>query len=447
MLTIQGGPRDRFCDGVSRRDFLKIGGLAMGGLGLTDVLAAEARAAAGKRPSSSHKAVIMIFLAGGPPHQDMFDMKPDQPAEIRGEFKPISTNLPGFQICEHMPRLAKMADKYAVIRSLVGARDEHSSHLCYSGYTFAEHRQGHWPAMGSVVSKLQGPVDPTVAPFVSLSQKMGHAPWANPGEAGFLGLAHNPFVPHGQVAADMALKDISLSRLQNRRALLGSVDRFRREADTLVSGTDAITQRALEMLTSNKVLQAMDVEREDPKIREKYGKGSLKNVDDGGPMWNDGLLIARRLVETGVRCVTIGYGRWDYHGNNFGQCRERLPILDQGVSALIQDLHDRGLDKDVSVVVWGDFGRTPRVNKDGGRDHWAPVSCALLAGGGMRTGQVIGSTTPDAGYADQRPIHYKEVMATLYHNMGINLESTPVPGADERPLYLLPEYAPIEELV
>jgi hypothetical protein len=389
----------------------------------------------------------MIFLAGGPPHQDMFDMKPDQPAEIRGEFKPISTNLPGFQICEHMPRLAKMADKYAVIRSLVGARDEHSSHLCYSGYTFAEFRQGHWPAMGSVVSKLQGPVDPTVAPFVSLSQKMGHAPWANPGEAGFLGLAHNPFVPHGQVAADMALKDISLSRLQNRRALLGSVDRFRRDADTLVSGTDAITQRALEMLTSNKVLQAMDVEREDPKIREKYGKGSLKNVDDGGPMWNDGLLIARRLVETGVRCVTIGYGRWDYHGNNFGQCRERLPILDQGVSALIQDLHDRGLDQDVSVVVWGDFGRTPRVNKDGGRDHWAPVSCALLAGGGMRTGQVIGSTTPDAGYADQRPIHYKEVMATLYHNMGVNLESSPVPGADERPLYLMPEYAPIEELV
>jgi len=432
---------------VSRRDFLKIGALGMGGLCLTDVLAAEARAAGGKRTGSSHKAVIMVFLAGGPPHQDMFDLKPDQPAEIRGEFKPISTNLPGFQICEHMPRLAKMADKYAIIRSLVGARDEHSSHLCYSGYTYAEHRQGAWPAMGSVVSRLQGPVDPTVAPFVSLSQKMGHAPWANPGEAGFLGLAHNPFVPHGQVAADMTLKDITLSRLQNRRALLGSVNGFRREADKVVAGTDAITQRALEMLTSNKVLQAMDVEREDPKVREKYGRGSLKNVDDGGPMWNDGLLIARRLVETGVRCVTIGYGRWDYHGNNFGQCRERLPILDQGVSALIQDLHDRGLDRDVSVVVWGDFGRTPRINKDGGRDHWAPVSCALLAGGGMRTGQVIGSTTPDAGHADQRPIHYKEVMATLYDRMGLNLESYPVPGADERPLYLLPEHRPIEELV
>jgi hypothetical protein len=443
MLTLEGGPRSRFCDGMTRRDFLRVGGLALGGLSLADVLALEARA--GVR--SSHKAVIMVFLCGGPPHQDMFDLKPDAPSDIRGEFKPIKTNVPGLEICELMPRLAKMADKYAVIRSLVGARDEHHSQLCLSGYTRAEYGQGRWPAMGSVVSRLQGPVQPTVPPFVSLSVKMSFPGWMDPGGPGFLGLQHGAFLPHhGQTAEDMSLKQISLARLQDRRRLLAAVDRFRRESDAVVEGTDAITQRAMDLLTSNRVAQALDLEKEDPKLRERYGKGSLQNVDDGGPMWNDGLLISRRLVEAGVRCVTIGYGRWDYHGANFKQCRDRLPLLDQGVSALIQDLHDRGLDQDVSVVVWGDFGRTPRINGDAGRDHWPPVSCALLAGGGMRTGQVIGSTTPDAGYADQRPVHYKDVMASLYRNLGIDVGSTPVPGPLDRPVYLLEGHAPVEEL-
>jgi len=440
MLTILG-EKQRFCDGVTRRDFLKIGGLAMGGLTLPQLLAAEAQA--GVR--SQHKAVIMVFLCGGPPHQDMFDLKPDAPAEIRGEFKPIKTNVSGLEICELMPRLAKMADKYSVIRSLVGAKDEHTSHLCYSGYSYAEYRQGQWPSMGSVLSKIKGPTDPSIPPFVSLSPKMGHQPWANPGETGFLGLAHAPFQPHGQTADDMTVKTLGVRRLADRRKLLSTVDTFRREADTQVEGVGALTRRALDLLTSNRVLQAMDVEKEDPKVREKYGRGSLQNVDDGGPMWNDGLLVARRLVEAGVRCVTLGYGRWDYHGDNFGQCKKRLPILDQGVSALIQDLHDRGLDQDVSVVVWGDFGRTPRINKEGGRDHWAPVSCALLAGGGMRHGQVIGSTTPDGGYADERPIHYKDVMATLYQRMGIYGEAFPGPG--DRPTYMFPENKPVEELI
>jgi hypothetical protein len=346
-----------------------------------------------------------------------------------------------------MPLLAKMADKYAVIRSLVGARGEHSSHVCMSGYDMAAQAQGHWPCLGSVVSRMQGPVDPTVPPFVSLSQKMGHAPWANPGEPGFLGLAHAPFLPHGQVMEDMTLKNLTPTRLSDRRKLLASVDRLQREMSPVLEGADSVTQSAFDMLTSNKVFQAMDVEKEKPKLRERYGKGSLKNVDDGGPMWNDGLLIARRLVEAGVRCVTIGYGRWDYHGNNFGQCKERLPLLDQGVSALIQDLHDRGMADDVSVVVWGEMGRTPQINKDGGRDHWPQVNSALLACGGMRTGQVIGSTTPDSGYADQRPVHYKEVMATLYRNMGLDMDNTFVPGPNDRPTRLLEGYSAMEELI
>ena len=443
MLTLQGGPKARFCDGVTRRDFLRIGGLAAGGLSLPGLLAAEARA--GIR--QSHKSIIMVFLCGGPPHQDMFDLKPDAPADIRGEFKPINTNVPGIQICEHLPRLAQRMDKLAIIRSLVGARDEHSSHLCMSGYTNAEFRQGKWPSLGSVMSRLHGPVHPTVPPFVSLSVKMGHGPWANPGESGFLGVAHGPFQPtHGQVSEDLDLKLISLRRLEDRRKMLQKVDQFRREADTNVEGVGDITQRALQMLTTSQVAQALDVSKEDPKIRERYGKSSLQNVDDGGPMWNEGLLMARRLVEAGVRVVTIGYGRWDYHGANFQQCRDRLPMLDSGISALVDDLHERGLDKDCSVVVWGDFGRTPRVNKDAGRDHWPQVSCALLAGGGMRTGQVIGSTTPDAGYADQRPVHYRDVMATLYHRMGLNVESETIPGLD-RPIRLLENSTLIDELV
>jgi len=429
---------------VSRRDFLKIGGLALGGLTLPELLAAEAQA--GIR--SSHKAIIMVFLCGGPPHQDMFDLKPDAPSEVRGEFKPIKTNVSGLEICELMPRLAKIADKYTIIRSLVGARDEHAAHLCYSGYTTAEFRKGNWPCMGSAVSRIQGPTEPSIPPFVNLSQHMDFSGWADPGQAGFLGVAYRPFQPmYGQIAEDMSLKTISLPRLTERRRLLAKLDSFRREADTLVAGTGAITQQTLDLLTSSRVAQALDVEKEDPRLRERYGRGTRKNVDDGGPMWNDGLLIARRLVEAGVRVVTIGYGRWDYHGKNFEQCRERLPILDQGVSALIQDLHDRGLDKDVSVVVWGDFGRTPKINKDAGRDHWAPVSCCLLAGGGMRTGQVLGSTTPDGGYADERPIDYKDVMATLYQRIGIDVRTATVPGPSDRPMYLLEGHEPVPELI
>jgi len=443
MLTIVGGDEGRFCDGISRRSFLKLGAAAMTGITLPGILAAEAEA----RTGSSHKALINIFLCGGPPHQDMFDLKPNAPDAVRGEFKPIKTNVPGIEICEHMPRLAKIADKYAIIRSLVGARDEHTSHICYSGYTYAESRQGQWPSIGAVLSKLQGPIDPTVSPFASLSQRMDFPLWSNPGEHGFLGLAHSPFRPIGEVMQDMTPKQIGVARLKDRRKLLATMDRFRKGMSVSLEGADALTQRAFDTLMSSKVVQALDVEKEDQKLRDKYGRGSLKNVDDGGPMWNDGLLMCRRLVEAGVRCVTIGYGRWDYHGANFKQLKERLPVLDQGVSALIEDLHDRGMDKDVTVIVWGEFGRTPKINNDAGRDHWPAVSCALLAGGGMKTGQVIGSTTADAGYADERPIDYKAVAATLYHNLGINLADTPVTDITGRPNYLLGGHAPIPELL
>jgi hypothetical protein len=441
VLTIRGGSSSTFCDGVTRREFLKIGGLALGGLTLTDVLAAEAQA--GIR--HSHKAIIMIYLPGGPAHQDTFDLKMDAPAEIRGEFKAIKTNVSGIEICEHLPKLAKMMDKFVIIRSLVGARDEHASNLCLSGYTLAESSQNHAPDMGSVISRLQGPVDKTLASFVNLAQRTQHPPYNDPGP-GFLGLAHSALNPNGPMMNDMVLQGVTLDRLSNRRQLLAGLDRFRKGVDSL-QGMDALHQRAFDLLASSKFVHALDVTREDPKVRERYGKGIDKPQGDASPMIHDQFLAARRLVEAGVRCVTLSYGFWDWHGANFTNLKQHLPLLDQAVTALVQDLHDRGLDKDVSVVVWGDFGRSPRINKDAGRDHWPRVASCLLAGGGMKTGQVIGSTNRFGEEADERPIDYKDVFATLYHNMGINIAETPVPDAFGRPNYLLPNHGPITELI
>jgi hypothetical protein len=443
MLTIQGSnDHNGFCDGISRRDFLKIGGLALGGLSLLDVLSLEAKAGIRK----NHKAVIMVFLPGGPPHQDMFDLKPDAPSEIRGEFKPIKTNVSGIEICEHMPKIAAMMDKFAIIRSLVGARDEHASNICNSGYTIAETQQNHAPCMGSVLSRLLGPVDKTVPPFVGLSPKTSHMPWGDPGDPGFLGLAHSPLRPEGPLMQDMVLNGMTLDRLADRRKLMSSLDRFRKSVDSL-KGMDELNQKAFDMLTSSKLVNALDVTKEDPKVRAMYGKNRMEPVDDGAPMICDHFLAARRLVEAGARCVTLSYGRWDYHGNNFGQLKNYLPMLDTAVSALVQDIHNRGLDKDISVVVWGEFGRTPNINKDAGRDHWPRVAAALLAGGGMKTGQVIGSTDRFGGEASDRPIHFRDVFATLYHNMGIDIANTPVIDSFNRPTYLYEDREPIQELV
>jgi hypothetical protein len=446
MLTILGRPqRHPFCDGVKRRDFLKIGGLAMGGLALPELLRAEA--AAGIR--NSHKAVIMIFLPGGPPHQDFLDLKPNAPAEVRGDFSPIKTNVSGIEICELLPRLAGMMDKLVVIRSIVGATGDHYAFQCMTGRTHRQQPAGGWPSMGSVLSKLKGCADPAVPAFVGLAPKMGHMPWADPGQPGFLGIAHAPFKPSGDGKGDMVLDGISLDRLRDRRALLTAFDRFRRDADSTgtMQGMDVFNQQALGVLTSSKLADALDLSKEDPRIVERYGPGDAKNRDDGGPKLMSHFLMARRLVEAGARCVTCAFSRWDWHGQNFQAARQDMPLLDQGVSALVEDLHHRGLDRDVSVVVWGEFGRTPKINKDAGRDHWPQVSCAMLAGGGMRTGQVIGATNRLAEYAVQRPVTFGEVFATLYHNLGIDPNTTTIRDLTGRPQYLVDHAQPLAELV
>ena len=447
MLTILGN-QHQFCDGLSRRDFLKVGGLALGGLSLPQLLQVEAAAGI----TGSHKAIIMIYLTGGPPHLDMFDLKPEAPLEIRGEFSPIKTNVRGIEISELMPRTAEMMDKFVLIRSLVGSDGGHSSYQCVTGQVRRKEPKHNWPTIGAVMSKLQGPVDPSIPPFVNLFHKMAHVPYNIQNPSGFLGAAHEPLAPAGKTMADMVLKGISLDRLNDRKALLTSVDRFRRYVDSsrLMDAQDASTRQALSVLTSSKLVEAFDLEREDPRVRQRYGKDDPKVLNYshlGYKAIMSKFLLARRLVEAGARCVTVSFADFDWHGDNFGRARKVVPLLDQGISALVQDLHDRGLDKDVTVIAWGEFGRTPKINKSGGRDHWPQVCAALMAGGGMRTGQVIGSTDRRAEEAKDRPVQFQEVFATLYHNLGIDAARTTMTDLRGRPHYLVDGYEPIREVI
>jgi hypothetical protein len=452
MLSILGQQYAVTCDGRPRRQFLKIGGLALGGLTLPQILQAEETSATPPGKTRSHKAVIMIYLSGGPSHQDMYDLKMAAPIEIRGSFRPINTNVPGIEICEHMPRLAKMMDRFTIIRSLYGGPDQHASDMCLSGYPIGpKGRQNGHPSLGAAMSRLQGPVDPAVPPFVGLTTKTGHAPYSNPGFPGFLGQAWAPFQPDGDGMANMQLNGVTLDQLRNRKSLLASFDSFRRhlDASSQLRDVDSFTQKAFDVLASSKLVEAMDLDREPAALRDRYGRGSSSPAfgEDAGPHWMDQFLMARRLVEAGVRCVTLSFGSWDRHGQNFERLPTQLDKFDQGITALVEDLHVRGLDQDVSVIAWGEFGRTPRINPGGGRDHWPQASCALLAGGGMRMGQVIGSTNRLGEVPHDRPIHYQDVFATLYHQLGIDVNTATIADFNGRPQYLLDRRAPIRELV
>lgn len=444
--------RSSHCDGVSRRNFLKIGGLGAGGLALPELLSLEAQA--GIR--NSHKSVIMIYLVGGPPQQDMFDLKPDAPSDIAGPHRPISTNVPGTQICELFPQMAKRMDKFSVIRSLVGAQSGHDAFQCYTGHVpRGPAPSGGWSPFGNVAGKLLGPTTPGTPPFVSLCYDCTHGPYNEPGP-GMLGISQSSFRPMGPSRNDMALRGITLDRLGDRHGLLSSFDGFRRETDTSGSmeGLDVFTEQAMGILTSSRLGDALDLSKEDPKVRARYGTGDeVKRIDgNGAPRVPQSFLAARRLVEAGARVVTVNYSKWDWHGGKgneiFKREREDFPIFDNAITALVDDLHDRGLDKDVSVLVWGEFGRTPKISSKVGRDHWPRVAMALLAGGGMKNGQVIGATDKWGGEAVSRPVTFPEVFATLYHNLGIDAANTTVSDLLGRPQPLVDNSArPISELI
>ncbi len=437
MLTILGAKSSRsgYCDGVSRRGFLKIGALGVGaaGLNLADIYRAEA--ANGSK--LGHKAVINIFLGGGPPHQDMWEIKTEAPKEIRGPFNPIATNVSGIQIGECFPKIAQIMDKSAVLRAVVGCEGRHNSFQCMTGFRHAELRSmGGHPALGSVLHKLQGPADKSVPPYVGM---VTAGVWRDPGTPGFLGQTYAPFKPEGQGIADMKLNGITTDRLGDRKQLLQSVDRLRRDVDATgqLDALDSYEQQAFDVLASSKLVDALDLSKEDPKIRARYGDGKPYQFQyDGASTNNEFVLMARRLVEVGVRCVTMTFGRWDSHGNNEGLVRHHGTRIDQAVAALVTDLEERGMLDDVTVLVWGEFGRTPRINKGAGRDHWPQVSCAYMAGGGMQGGQAIGSTNRLGERAQTRPVHVQEIFATLYKNLGIDTRFTTIKDPAGRPQYL-----------
>ena len=445
MLTINGRG-GRLCDGVTRRDALKIGALGLGGLSLPDLLRAEQRAGI----KGSHKAVIMIYMCGAPPHQDMYDLKMKAPSGIRGPFQPIDTAVPGIQICEHMPMLAKVMDKCIPLRSVHGSPNgSHDSFICYTGHSFVNQPPGAWPSMGAVASRLQGPVNVSVPPFIGLSPNTGHPPYGSPGHPGFLGISHGAFRPSGPSRANMKLNGVTLDRLGNRKQLLTSLDAFRRShsGDSSLAGLDDLNRQALDILTSSRLADALDLSKEDPAVRERYGKGSPKNFGDGAPRNLEHFLMARRLVEAGARVVTLNFGRWDFHSNNHNTARDtHLPMFDRGLATLIADIYERGLGDDVSVVAWGEFGRTPRINKTAGRDHWPQVGGGLIAGGGMQTGQVIGSTDRLGGVPKDRPVHFGEVFATLYRNLGLDPASMKLPDLSGRPQFIVDKHSPMPEV-
>ena len=451
MLSITGRPlskhTSKLCDGVSRRDILRAGALSVGGLTLPQLLQAEQ--AAGLKDSK--KAVIMIYMCGAPGHQDMYDLKMDAPSEIRGSFKPIPTNVPGIEICEHMPRLAGIMDKCVPLRSMYGSPSgAHDSFICYTGRKAPNQPAGGWPSVGSVASKVLGARNDAVPPFVGLSPNAGHPPYGSPGHPGFLGVAHSAFRPSGPARNDMKLQGIDTSRLNSRKALLTSIDGIRRDIDAsgTLEGMDNLTRQAFDILTSTSLADALDISTEPAAIIERYGKGDPKNYGDGAPRNLEHFLMARRLVEAGCRVVTLNFGRWDFHSNNFNGMKDtHLPQFDQGLSALIEDLHNRGMSDDVAVVAWGEFGRTPRINKDAGRDHWPQVGGGLVAGGGMKTGQVIGATDRLGGEVADRPVHFGEVLATLYTKMGLNPNALTVEDLSGRPHYLVDRHQPMPELL
>ena len=430
--------------GISRRTLLQVGSLALGGLTLPGLLRLQARAGTGPSPGQSRKAVILIWQAGGPSHLDMYDLKPGAPAEVRGEFKPIATNVPGIQISEHLPHQARVMDKLAILRSAYHTNAGHGmgSQWMLTGYQpTIEVNDNIYPSCGSVAARLKGANTPGLPAYVNLPRALSL------GKAAYLGASFNPFAPDADPNSDnFQVRNLKLpgrvdsSRLESRKDLLRDLDTIRRDIDTAddIHGLDTFYKDALAMVASKKAQQAFDVAREPLPLRERYGRNDLGQC----------CLLARRLVEAGVTFVTIqAGGGWDSHKDNFKQLKNSLlPKFDQALAALVSDIFDRGLQKDVLVMAMGEFGRTPRINKDAGRDHWPGAMSIVYSGGGLKMGQVIGSTNSLAEYPTSKAASVGCVLATMYHALGIDFSHVFYDQA-QRPLPVLSEGEPIKELI
>lgn len=440
MLDFTLGSTTTPCDGVSRRSFLRAGSLAIGGVSLAGMLQRQALAGT----TTPRKSVILIWQAGGPSHLDMYDLKPTAPAEYRGEFKPIPTNVPGVDIGEHCPLQAKIWDKLAVVRSAYHTNAGHGmgSQWMLTGYQpTIEVSDNIYPACGAVVAKLKGPNEPGLPAYVNLPHRLGL------GKAAYLGAAYNPFAPDSnpddqnfQVRNLRLPGRVDVNRLERRQELLGQVDSLKREVDAKgdITGLDQFYRDAFEMVTNEKAQRAFDIHKEDPRLREKYGRNDL----------GQSCLLARRLVEAGVSYITVqAGGGWDTHGDNFAQLKNNLlPKFDRAVYGLVSDLYDRGLQYDVLVMAMGEFGRTPRINGTSGRDHWPGAMSVLFAGGGLQMGQAIGTTDSKAEYPTSKPYTPGCVLSTMYHTLGIDHHHVFHDQA-KRPLPVLAEGNPIPELV
>jgi hypothetical protein len=367
----------------------------------------------------------MVWLRGGASHIDSWDMKPDAPPEIRGEFSPIATNVAGIQVCEHAPRIAGMMDRLAVIRG-IRSNDlgDHTPHYILTGFP----DRGKRPAFGSIVSALQPRGDGMPSFVATYDSDYQRALYSGP--------AHEPFYPRDEGVENLSLpREVSLDRLQERTQLVSQFDSFRRDLDSHEQSEplDPFTAQALQMVTSPRVRDAFDLQLEPDENHARYGK------------YCETFLMARRLVEAGVSVVSVKVGDWDTHERNFIDMRDQVPQLDQGLCALVSDLHDRGLDRDVAVVVWGEFGRAPRVSRGDGRDHWPEAGAALIAGGGFRTGQTIGQTDRQGGMALDTPYTPSHVLATLYEHLGIDTSAT-LRDYNQRPMHVLDERETVKEL-
>jgi hypothetical protein len=410
MLNLLGSRQRTACDGATRRDFLRVGALGMGGLLLPDLLRARA-AASQAGHATRNTSVVWLWLGGGPTHVETFDPKMTAPAEFRSTVGAVRTNVPGVEIGGVFPRMARVADKMAFVRSFAHNNSGHGggTHWVMTGYDYppADNGMGQIkPGLGAILSRQRGPNNQTsgLPTYVRMGGILGDGP-------SWLGSAYGPFDSAGNARNNMNLQ-VNADRLNDRRGLLRSFDSVNRQVDRtgLMQGLDSFEVQAFDLLLS-RAREVFDVSREEPRVQDLYGHGR-------GNLGQQ-MLLARRLCEAGVGFVTIHYGGWDMHGQIKDSMERTAPQVDQAVSAFVQDVNQRGLENDILLVITGEFGRTPRINQSAGRDHWAPLSTLALSGGGLRMGQVVGESSEKAEVPKTRPITPQDLMATVFHTLGL----------------------------